>query len=170
MTDRFATCLAFVLAREGLFSNNPADPGGATMKGITQRTYDAYRLSKGLPKLYVSNISDAEVQDIYRSEYWTPVHCDQVPVGVDLCLFDFGVNAGQGTSVRILQQALGITPDGLNGPMTIAAAKGANPKMLANRMLDLRAAYYRDIVAKHPDQAIFKTGWLARVDALRALI
>ena len=51
------------------------------MKGVTQRVYDAYRASHGLPTQTVANISDAEVSDIYRSEYWAPVCCDQLPVG-----------------------------------------------------------------------------------------
>lgn len=35
--------LSGVLAHEGGHGNKPADPGGATMKGVTQRVYDAYR-------------------------------------------------------------------------------------------------------------------------------
>lgn len=38
-----APALSRALVHEGGFSNHSADPGGATMKGVTQRVYDAYR-------------------------------------------------------------------------------------------------------------------------------
>jgi hypothetical protein len=39
MDDNFDTCLAFTLKEEGGYSDNPADPGGATNMGITLATY-----------------------------------------------------------------------------------------------------------------------------------
>ncbi|MDX8457095.1 glycosyl hydrolase 108 family protein [Mesorhizobium sp. VK9D] len=36
-----------MLAHEGGYSNQPADPGWVTLKGVTQRVYHAYRRSKG---------------------------------------------------------------------------------------------------------------------------
>src|SRR6516165_7677378 len=50
---------------------------------------------------------------------------DALPPGVDLSVFDMGVNAGIWRSVRLLQQALGFTGeemDGSIGPETLAAA------------------------------------------------
>lgn len=41
--DGFEPALAFVLRWEGGFVDNPADPGGRTNKGITQKVYDAWR-------------------------------------------------------------------------------------------------------------------------------
>jgi lysozyme family protein len=170
MNDRFSTCLAFVLAREGKYSNNPADSGGATMMGVTQRVYDAYRARHGLPLRDVRQITDVEVADIYRTEYWAPVCCDDLPVSVDLCVFDLAVNAGVNESAEILQRALGVTIDGHIGPQTLAAAMQPDHRALANRLLDLRAAFYRQSVADHPHNSVFLTGWLNRVQALRALI
>ena len=45
--ELFKKALKFVLAREGGYVNNPNDKGGATNKGITQNTYNAYLQSKG---------------------------------------------------------------------------------------------------------------------------
>ena len=39
MDDNFDACLAFTLKEEGGYSDNPADPGGATNMGITLATY-----------------------------------------------------------------------------------------------------------------------------------
>ena len=170
MTDRFPTCLAFVLKAEGGFVDNPNDPGGATNKGVTQRVYDAYRANLCEDPRGVLLIADDEVSDIYQSEYWTPTSCDQLPAGVDLCVFDFAVNAGDQRSEKVLQQALGVTVDGQIGPQTIAAAQAADPRALASRMLDLRAAFYQQLAIDKPSEAEFLDGWLNRVAALRTQI
>ena len=57
-SSRFAVCLAFVLQAEGGFVDNPADPGGATMHGVTQAVYDAYRAKLGLDPRSVALIAD----------------------------------------------------------------------------------------------------------------
>lgn len=170
MNDRFTTCLAFVLAREGKFSNNPNDSGGATMEGVTQRVYTAYRLAHKLPDRSVALITDVEVADVYRTGYWAPSQCDGLPAGVDLCVFDLAVNAGVGESAEILQRALGVTADGHIGPQTLTAAMQPDHRALASRLLDLREAFYRQLVADHPKNAVFLNGWLNRVQDLRALI
>ena len=46
--ELFEKMLQFVLEREGGYSNNPADLGGETNKGITHGTYNSYRRSKVL--------------------------------------------------------------------------------------------------------------------------
>jgi len=46
--SNFATCLGKVLKHEGGYVNHPKDPGGATNKGVIQRTYDTWRKSMGL--------------------------------------------------------------------------------------------------------------------------
>ena len=170
MTTRFQTCLAFVLAREGGFVCNPADSGGATNKGITTAVYDAYRTAQGLYLRGVSNIADSEVADIYKSEYWDAVHGDQLPAGVDLAAFDLAVNAGDRRSEMILQQAVGVVVDGNVGPKTLAAVAAADPVALANRMLDLRNTFYRQLCIAQPKDAVFLDGWLNRTAALRALL
>ena len=62
---------------------------------------------------------------IYRSLYWNPLRAEALPLGVDLSVFDMGVNAGICRSPRLLQRALGFTGeevDGSIGPETLAAA------------------------------------------------
>jgi lysozyme family protein len=170
MIDRYPKCLAFVLNAEGGFSNNPADPGGATNHGVTQRVYDAYRVAHQLPVQSVINILDSEVSDIYKSEYWDAVCGDQLPVGVDLAAFDFAVNAGMGESSKVLQTALGVTADGVIGHQTITAAQAVDSRALANHMLDLRAQYYQNLAMAKPQMYVFLHGWINRVAALRATL
>jgi lysozyme family protein len=93
-TENFQACLAFTLKYEGGKSNDPRDPGGRTMKGVTQATYDAYRVKKALGRRDVFAIEAAERDEIYRTEYWEPVAGYDLRAGEDLCIFDFAVNSG----------------------------------------------------------------------------
>jgi lysozyme family protein len=47
MRANFQPSLAFTLGFERGKVDHPKDPGGRTNRGITQRTYDAHRDSKG---------------------------------------------------------------------------------------------------------------------------
>jgi lysozyme family protein len=130
--DRFSAYIPFTLAQEDVdpqnwsdpknFSDDLHDPGGATMDGITQTEYDAWRMLHGLPKQDVKNITQTEGYAIYRTNYWLP-HCPTLPAGLDLEFFDSAVNQGAEEATRILQVALGVANDGIFGPKTAAAVQ-----------------------------------------------
>lgn len=95
--DAWARCLAFVLRWEGGWADNPADPGGATMKGITIGTYTRWRAAHGQPaptKDDLRNISDAEVEQIYREWYWQASGADKLAWPLCLAHFNLAVNGG----------------------------------------------------------------------------
>lgn len=169
MSERFAACLAFALRWEGGWSNHPSDRGGATMRGVIQRVYDAYRREAGLPKQSVRHLSEAELQAIYRRWYWDRVHGDDLPPPLDLILFDTGVNMGTGTAVKLLQKALGITVDGGFGAATAAALHRACALEVAQKYFALREARYRGIASRN-GQHVFLKGWLNRLNALREAV
>ena len=59
MDDLFKRALQFVLKWEGGYVNNPNDKGGATNKGITQNTYNAWLKSNGKAiKEAIKNITE----------------------------------------------------------------------------------------------------------------
>ena len=63
------------------------------MRGVTLATYAAFK-GRAVSKAELMAIPDAEISAIYRSRYWQAVGGDDLPAGVDLCLFDIGVNSG----------------------------------------------------------------------------
>ncbi len=89
-----------------------ATQGGRTMKGVTQRVYDAWRASQGKPAADVKNIADAEVSAIYANNYWKTVLCNVLQSHIDMVQFDTAVNMGPHRAVKMLQQAVGVAPDG----------------------------------------------------------
>lgn len=166
MSDAFDTCLAFTLRAEGGYVDDPADPGGATNMGITLATYRDWSDDPSLGPAQIRDMSERTAIAIYRSLYWNPLRADALPLGVDLSVFDMGVNAGVWRSARILQRALGFTGeevDGSVGPETLAAAAKADARALVDELARRQAAYYREL----RDFATFGAGWLARTQARR---
>ncbi|WP_246704635.1 glycoside hydrolase family 108 protein [Rhizobium sp. P32RR-XVIII] len=145
--NEFARSLAKVLIIQGGYSNNPKDPGGATMKGVTQGVYDEYRRTHGLPLMPVKNISNSELEAIHRKKYWDEIKGDKLAPGVSYVVFDGSVNSGVAQSVKWLQralQAMGLYQgliDGILGQGTLLALGGVNDNdSLIARILDRRLA------------------------------
>jgi lysozyme family protein len=105
MADNFEHCLSVTLKWEGGYSNHPDDPGGPTMKGVIQREYDAWRKRLGNHPRPVRQIGEDELREIYRGEYWDAMGCDDLPTGMDLCVFDAAVNSGVGRAKAWLTSA-----------------------------------------------------------------
>lgn len=162
-TDRFTARLPLILKHEGGHVDHPKDPGGATNKGIIQRTYDSWRDRQGKPRQSVRLISDDEVAAIYRRDYWDEVKGDDLPAGVDYCVFDFAVNSGIDRASRYLQAAVGANQDGKIGPATIAAAKAREAHIIIDDICDRRMAFLRGL--KH--WPTFGRGWTSRVEDVR---
>ena len=165
MKTNYPASLAAVLKHEGGYSNNPKDPGGATMKGVTQAVYDAYRKRHGIPTAAVKGIDDRELQAIYKQQYWDIVRGDDLPSGLDYCVFDFAVNSGPGKSVEYLQSALGVKTDGVMGNITLHAADTTDARKTINEVCDRRLAFLKRLKI----WSEFGKGWSARVAGVRGL-
>lgn len=158
--------LPFTLAREGGYVDDPADPGGATNFGITEKVYDAWRTAQGQPTQDVRLISSQEVSAIYLQKYWTLAHCDVMPAAMAVVTFDTAVNSGVEEAIILLQRAVGATADGVWGPMTATMVGKAGPKAFED-YLWLRADLDRGIAAAHPERQKFLPGWIRRIFLLR---
>lgn len=174
--DNFARALAKVLVHEGGFADHPADPGGRTLQGITQATYDAYRRRIGRPArvLTPTLATDPgwkrEREEIYREQYWDVIRGDNLPAGVDYVVFDGAVNSGPIQSAKWLQRAL--RPlyvgriDGQIGAQTLAALQAhPNHDALIDSICDRRLAFLEQLRGF----ATFGRGWTRRVRDVRAV-
>ena len=105
-----------------------------------------------------------DVSPIYKKSYWDRIKGDQLPSGLDLCVFDFGVNAGTGRAAKYLQNMIGTTPDGGIGPMTLKAvdeyvAKHGVDGAIKNYQ-SARQSYYEKLKTFET----FGRGWTRRVN------
>ena len=163
MKDNFKACLDFVLKHEGGWSDDPHDPGGATMKGVTLLTYKVY-LGRLPSKDELRNIPDEHLMDLYKTRYWDNAKCDDLDVGVDMVVFDMAVNGGVGRSSRMLQRCVGANVDGAIGAKTIALTKGIMPRDLVIRFSTERRNFYKTLETFDR----FGRGWLRRTDECEA--
>ena len=145
----FHRCIDRILAEEGGLSAHPADPGGLTNYGISQRSY---------PTLDIAALTLADAQALYRRDYWQPLHGDSLPPGLDLLLLDCAINQGVVTAIQLLQQALRIEDDGLIGTKTLTAAERAMPSLL-DAFTAERALRYEF----NRNEAVFGRGWYRRL-------
>lgn len=161
MTDeeRFRAAVEVVLRHEGGFVDDPADPGGVTKYGISQRSY---------PDLDIRNLAREQAIAIYRRDWWDRYGYGRISdPGVATKVLDMAVHMGPQTAHRILQQALiwighRVTLDGVIGPETIAATNAAKPVRLLDALRYLSAMHYYQIVRHNRAMERFLVGWLAR--------
>ncbi|MDV2986992.1 UNVERIFIED_CONTAM: glycoside hydrolase family 108 protein [Methylobacteriaceae bacterium AG10] len=158
----FERALALVLAHEGGYVDHPADPGGATNLGITIGTLSDW-LGRPASKAEVKALTRATVAPIYRKNYWDRVRGDELPPGVDYCVFDFAVNSGPGRAIPSLQRAIGVADDGKIGPITLAAARERLSAQTVERICADRLAFLRRLTT----WGTFGKGWSRRVEGVR---
>jgi lysozyme family protein len=162
--DNFDKCLKFILQFEGGFTNDPKDPGGPTNLGITQATLSAF-IGRQATVAEVRALTPEKAGAIYRAKFWDHVNGDNLPVGIDLAVFDFGVHSGPSRGVAALQRALKVADDGSLGPVTTAAAKRADPETTINAICDDRMVFIQSTKAfKVPK---FQKGLINRVTKCR---
>ena len=153
----FKECLDLVLKSEGGWVNNPKDPGGETNLGVTKAVWEEW---VGHPVESLKNLTKDDVAPLYEQKYWRPCYGEVLPRGLDFVTFSFGVNAGPGRAVKLLQSAIGCVPDGVIGPRTRELISASNSATLIAKFSEARREYYRALKTF----PIFGKGWLARVD------
>lgn len=149
-----------LLGHEGDYVDHPADPGGATRWGVTERVARANG--------YTGDMRDYPVEHakaIYRSAYWDAVRADELPEAVRYAVFDAAVNSGVRQAITWLQRAVKVMDDGRIGPQTMLAVKTSNHEVTLRRMLSQRLKFMTHL----PNWPSFSRGWARRiVDLLEA--
>ena len=157
--ENYVTCLEMILHHEGGYVNHPKDPGGETNLGVTKRVYEDFGGTKDMKDLVREDVAP-----IYKKNYWDRVKGDQLPNGLDLVVFDFGVNAGTGRSAKYLQRMIGTVADGGIGPNTLRALgnyiEEVGTEGAIKNFQSKRQEYYESLSTFET----FGRGWTRRVD------
>jgi lysozyme family protein len=162
MPIEFEDALKFVLKWEGGFTNHPKDPGGATNKGITQKVYDVYKVSRKHPKMSVKHILDFEVKEIYETKYWDLVRAKWLKAPLGLVMFDTAVNFGPAGAIRRLQKALRLNITGTWTQEISDVIHECDAGKVALEICKLRKIWRNYRVKQNPSQKVFLQGWLNR--------
>jgi lysozyme family protein len=158
MQSNWDNSFKLMLKSEGGFVNHPSDPGGMTNLGVTKATWENW-VGRESDEAEMRGLTPEKVEPLYKKKYWDAVRGDELPPGISYLCFDFAVNAGAGRSIKTLQTAVGVTPDGGFGPMTMAAVQAVDPVELIERFSQAKEDFYRSLNTF----ATFGKGWLNRV-------
>ena len=158
MLSNWSNAFALMLKSEGGFVNHPSDPGGMTNLGVTKATWENW-VGRASDEAEMRSLTPEKVEPLYKKKYWDAVRADELPVGLDYLMFDFGVNAGPGRAIKVMQSAVGVTPDGGFGPLTLAAVQAIDPVELIEKFSQAKEDFYRSLGTF----ATFGKGWLNRV-------
>ena len=151
-----------MLQSEGGFVNHPSDPGGMTNLGVTKATWENW-VGRESDEKEMRGLTPEKVEPLYKKKFWDACRCDELPSGIDYLVFDFAVNAGPGRSIKTLQTAVGTTPDGGIGPITLAAVNSFSEPELIEKFSQAKEDFYRSLNTFDT----FGKGWLNRVAAVK---
>jgi len=140
MKQNYQFCINEVLKSEGGYTNDPADSGGETNWGITQK-------ETSIP---VKTMTKDQAIAIYKKKYWDALDCDNLPAGVDYTVFDYGVNSGLARPRAALKK--------------FADKTGAD---LINAINDERQSFLNNLAVRRPKDQKFLKGWTNRVARVR---
>ena len=158
MKKNYDHCLEMILHHEGGYVNHPKDPGGETNLGVTKRVWEEHGGTKDMKDLTVEDVGP-----IYKKSYWDRVKGDELPAGLDLCVFDFGVNAGTGRAAKYLQNLVGATADGAIGPATLRTVNAYVQVEGLGATIDAYQSARQGYYEKLSTFETFGKGWTRRV-------
>lgn len=148
----FDDAFTALIGNEGRYVDNPADPGGATMWGITERVARAHGYTGAM-----QDLPQDLAKSIAKADYWDPYQCDQFDPRIGFQVFDAAYNGGR--PAQWLQTAVGVTADGIIGAITIAAVRASDPLKTIMRFDAYRLQYYGSLST----WPTFGHGWANRI-------
>ena len=159
----------FILKWEGGFVNDPDDLGGATNMGVTIGAWKSCGYDKDgdgdidVDDLHLLTREDV-VNRVLKPYYWDRWKADSIQdQSVANILVDW-IWASGVHGIKIPQDLLGVIPDGIVGPKTLAAVNSRNPRELFDQIKIARFDFIEDICRKRPANNKFKRGWMNRIN------
>lgn len=152
-----------MLANEGGFklTDIKGDKGGQTYAGIARKRWPSWQGWAFVDQNQVPPTS--LVREFYRENFWDKVRGDNiVHQGTAESLFDFAVNAGTSTAIKLAQIVAGVPADGSLGPVSMKAINALQVDYFRPYFGMAKIARYRDIVTRDRSQIKFLLGWINR--------
>lgn len=175
-----------VFCHEGVYSNDPNDPGGETFYGIARErqpqwkgwaSVDRFREDPAFPDLLGRDqFLMAHVKQFYQ-KWWSRISGEDLPQDVATELFESSFNIGPKVK-RWVQECCNslnrngrdweeLVEDGKIGPKTIAAVNACVKRRGSNlvKLLNVRqGGYYYRLARRNPEKwERYLNGWLNRV-------
>ena len=150
--DKFIVAVNFLIdSLEGTkYEDDPTDSGGPTKFGIDSTSH---------PDEDIENLTRERAIEIYLESYWSAGNLNLIPTNLQLQHFCGIAVMGISGHCKVLQRAANVIPDGVLGPISLAALKFITP----NRVADFERAHYDAIIVKRPKDESHRNGWYDRI-------
>ena len=189
MTTTFDIIFKRTCEFEGVYSDEPTDPGGETYSGISRRSWpnwkgwdivDKYKKlygtgSKFKAAIVKDTVLQSAIKEFYKEEFWDKCKGDKIGGKIGQAVFDFAVNAGTSVAQSILQKSVNvflkyadlkaISEDGIIGLISLNAIASLNPEQLLDEYLWQRVHWYGTRSASLRET--YMSGWVERTADLR---
>lgn len=183
---RFEVAIETVLRHEGFYSNDAADPGGATKYGVSLR----FLQSLGEDLGDVDRDGDIDIEDIkaltlkgataiYRREWWDKyLYAEIRDESLATKVLDLSINMGAGQAHKLVQAAANrakpglLTVDGKLGSKSFLAINSLPPEILLRLIADEAAGFYVKLTLTRirnmgvEEGGKYLRGWIRRAYAL----
>ena len=137
-------------------TTTPGDLGGTTKWGFSQAAY---------PKVDIANLDRTTALAMYTTDYWNASNCQKLKPELQYVMVDTAFNMGIETATKILQEAAGVTVDGIFGPETMMKSDNVT----IGEYLFFREVYDTTIVEHRQSQIEFLGGWSNRNKSILSL-
>ena len=159
----FESCFRAAIRREGGYHLHTVegDRGGMTYAGIARKFWPQW---EGWSYIDQSDIPPTEqVRTFYRTNFWDKVKGDDIEnQKTASTLFDFAINAGVITAIKLAQTVTGSEPDGVIGPRSLTALNEADGATFAAAYALVKIKRYSEICNRDRSQSKFLLGWVNR--------
>jgi len=140
------------------------DRGGQTYAGIARNSHPnwsgwKYIDAKDLRNQALSSL----VGEFYKVQFWQKTSGDKITrQAIAEALFDFGVNVGVSTAIKLAQQVVGTAQDGSIGPITLGKQNTIDEEYFIVKYALAKVRCYAEICNRDRSQSKFLLGWINR--------
>lgn len=158
---------------EGGFVNDPDDPGGATNKGITLKTFEIFAQSLlGIePTLEnLKALTDSQAAKIFKVGWWNKMKGNKIKSqDVAEIVIDHSIHSNRRVATKMAQRVMNrlgqfLVDDGVFGTLTLKAINTVNPAKFHKLYKKARIEYYKRLTDLKPRLRKFLPGWINRAN------
>jgi len=142
-----------LIGNEGGYVDNPSDPGGETMYGVTKRVASQYGYTGSMKNLPLET-----AKSIAKKEYWDAHRCDEVPYQIAFQIFDTAYNGGYPD--KWTQMAIGSRASGKLSDEDIQKINSMDIYKVVMLFNAYRLMYYTSLKKSFK---VFGGGWANRI-------
>lgn len=157
MLNNFVACLNAFWTFDGVRADDAPGEKFATSYGVTEFSWND-AVAAGIVSGDMNDGTRDDYALVLRVNFWERNAGDSLPAGVDLMVFNDATLSGDRHAATLLQRIVGVEPDGVIGPLTLAGVAGWDATRLIAAMVAADDVY----LAALRNAPLYLKGWTRR--------